>query len=592
MMFARRRLVPLVLVAAAAVAVFALTARPRSARAASSSCASSELKLYAGPLKVGSVPVVFIHGITGSPTIFTDSGAHGSPSLAKRVAAISDTSVWTFNYHDYSLDWVTNSHIGPAFAKALACLARDSSHRVIVIAHSMGGLVTQYAAARPDGAGSRVGDHLAHVFAIATPFTGSKLLTALKDASRGTAATDPEESAAVDAIFSKCAGLAESAYAKGKTNTPCSLLSLPGSPVGTALRYDSAEIQALPPWPSSLPVTDVAGDIDLTFGVWKLKHTFDVGDIAVSDDSATAHNTSGKPIRVVCHDSLVSMLDSPCYHSNLPRDPAVETALLPDVRSAVSTEQKTFLPAASGPNDWASYLPVVAGRVCTSTSTSTFGQFKSVATGTSTIIAPKLAPDGVHFSLQNVTNVTTTGPGTPTQTQSQTMTYPYVLANDGTVRASPGDITKSGISFTYSGFEVWPTIGALRQGQSTTTTITATLEGTTPATKSALQQALNNGQDSATVSVTFKIGPAPPLSSISTPAGTFRNLVGVQEQIVSANAPGAPAGTDSDITSVASALGEGKTDVYFAQGVGIVETKLSGGLAALSSPVELSGCRS
>jgi pimeloyl-ACP methyl ester carboxylesterase len=83
-MFSRRRLVSVALVATAVVAVFALAARPWSARAASASCVTSQLKLYAGPLKVGLVPVVFIHGITGDPSIFTNPGPHHLPIESQR----------------------------------------------------------------------------------------------------------------------------------------------------------------------------------------------------------------------------------------------------------------------------------------------------------------------------------------------------------------------------------------------------------------------------------------------------------------------------------------------------------------------------
>jgi pimeloyl-ACP methyl ester carboxylesterase len=540
-------------------------------------------------MRLGAVPIVFIHGITGDPSIFTTPGPRGAESLAVQVAAVRDTTVWTFDYHAYSLDWVTNPNIGPAVASAVACLARLSGHRVIVIAHSMGGLATQYAAAQADPAGGKVGDRIAHVFTIGTPFTGSKLLTVLEDAIKGNPVADPTQAAIVDAILSKCAGAGEAAYRKGGESTPCSLLSIPGSPVGTALRYNSQQIRALPRWSRSVPVTDVAGEIRLTFGIWKLRHTFDIGDVPVSQDSATAHNTSGAPIRVVCHDSLVSLSSAECYHGRLPQNPNVVVPLLKAVRSAVALEDVTFLPATSGPNEWSSYLPVIAGRTCTYRATSTVGQFTSVAQQTSVIPSAQLEADGVHFSIRSTTTTTTTGPGTTPQAQSQMLTYFYALANNGTVRVSPGNIAKSGLSFTYSGFEVWPTVAALRQGQSITTTMTARFSATTAALRAELNKALN-GQDSIDSTVTFKVGPAPPIGPIVTQAGTFTNTIGVRVVLVSEHEAHAPAGTDAQVIKVAHAFGPGTTDVYFARGIGIVETKQSGLLASLSSPVELTRC--
>ena len=540
-------------------------------------------------MRLGSVPVVFIHGITGDPSIFTEPGPGGAESVAAQVASLPDATVWTFDYHDVSLDWVTNPQIGPAFASAIDCLARVSGHRVIVIAHSMGGLATQYAAGQNDPTGGTVGDHIAHVFTIGTPFTGSKLLTALEDAIYGNPIADPAQAAVVDALLSECAGAVEAAYSSGADTTPCSLLSVPGSPVGTALRYESAQIRALPRWPAGLPVTDVAGEIDLTFGIWKLRHTFDIGDVPVSQDSATAHNTSGAPIRVVCHDSLVNLVRTECYHGRLPENPNVVAPLLKDVRSAVALEKATFLPATSGPNEWASYLPVIAGRTCTYRATSTFGQFTSVSQQTSIIPSAQLEADGVHFTIRSTTTTTTTGPGTPAQTQTETLTYPYLLANNGTVRVSPGNISKSGLSYTYSGFEVWPTVAALRQGQSVTTTMTVRLSATTAALRAELAKALN-GQSGIDATVTFKVGPAPILGPIVTSDGTFANTIGVQVSLVSEHEANAPPGTDAGIMKLARAFGPGKTDIYFARGVGPVETKVGGLLASLSSPVELTGC--
>jgi hypothetical protein len=59
------------------------------------------------------------------------------------------------------LDWVTDTSIDPRLAGALACLARDYDLKPIVIAHSMGGLATKYAAAQnarapPARAASRI----------------------------------------------------------------------------------------------------------------------------------------------------------------------------------------------------------------------------------------------------------------------------------------------------------------------------------------------------------------------------------------------------------------------------------------------------
>ncbi len=582
-----RRALPL---AACLLVLFAGAARSTGASSTTlQSCETQQLRPLAGPLHLGSVPIIFIHGVAGDPSIFTKPAPGSAKSLSVEVASLPQTTVWTFDYHDVSLDWVTNPRIGPAFAASIACLARATHHRVIVIAHSMGGLATQYAASRSDPEGGIVGEHIAHVFAIATPFTGSELLTAVADAVKGGPRADPAWGAVADALLSECAGYAQSAYRNGAISSPCGVLSVLHSPVGTALQYQSPEIRALPRWPASVPVTDIAGEIDLTFGIWKLRHAFNIGDVAVSQGSATAHNTSGSPVRIICHESLIGLFRTPCYHSRLPQNSDVVRGLLHDVRGAVDLERGTFLPAATGPNDWSSYLPVIAGRTCTYRATATVGQFTSVAEQASRIDSPQLKADGVHFSIHSTTTTTTTGPGIQPESESQTMTYPYVLANDGTVRTNPGSISRSGIEYGFSGFEIWPTLISLREGKSITTTIESRFAATTEAMRAELRKALH-GPDEVNATVTLKVGPAPPIGTITTPAGTFTNTIGVRSTLVSEHVENAPLGTDAEVMKAMRALGPGATDVYLARGVGIVETKQGGPFASLSSPPELVGC--
>ena len=50
--------------------------------------------------------------------------------------------------------WVTDPHLGPALGKVVDCLAAASHQKVIVVGHSMGGLIARYAAANPDRSSS------------------------------------------------------------------------------------------------------------------------------------------------------------------------------------------------------------------------------------------------------------------------------------------------------------------------------------------------------------------------------------------------------------------------------------------------------
>src|SRR5205823_4494192 len=134
--------------------------------------------------------------------------------------------------------------------------------------------------------------------------------------------------AAAEAILSACAGIGEAQLA-GDAGNPCGLVAVPRSPVGTALEYQSAAIRQLPAWSRSVSVKTVAGEIKITLGVWILRHTFNLGDLLVSQDSATAHNTDGSPEWIACNDTVLQILSSKCYHGKLPSNPTVVSYVVP-----------------------------------------------------------------------------------------------------------------------------------------------------------------------------------------------------------------------------------------------------------------------
>jgi pimeloyl-ACP methyl ester carboxylesterase len=289
-------------------------------------CATSQLQSVPGGSQhlAGSVPVVFIHGIISGARLWKVS-APGS--MAYQAARMSGVTAWTFGYGPESLDWVTNPAIGPAFAAGLSCLASASHNKVIVVAHSMGGLATQYALATDDPHGGTVGDHVAEVITIGTPYRGSELLTAMQLARRGDLANP--EAVLGEAVLSACAG---------HTSGPCALPAVLSSQVGQDLQLNSAAIARLPAWPEGVPVLDIAGDMGLRIGVGPfLLHRFDVGDVAVTVGSATAHGTAGAPVIKHCNSlKLIGALygnPGPCFHTHLVNDGDIITKVLTVIRS-------------------------------------------------------------------------------------------------------------------------------------------------------------------------------------------------------------------------------------------------------------------
>ena len=106
-------------------------------------------------------PVVFIHGYTGKPS---DWGSDYDPaSMFFKIDMMHGTYVLAFDYSKASTSWVTNQAIGPDFASYIDCVAQASktAHgpgKVIVVAHSMGGLATRYAATKGVNASTVAGD--------------------------------------------------------------------------------------------------------------------------------------------------------------------------------------------------------------------------------------------------------------------------------------------------------------------------------------------------------------------------------------------------------------------------------------------------
>jgi pimeloyl-ACP methyl ester carboxylesterase len=575
-----RRISTFGLCACLALVLWALAGSHR-ANATTSSCETEELKPFGGKLQTGSVPILFVHGITGDPSIFTHADRGGGASIAARVRGIPGATVWTFDYHKASLDWVTDKAIGPALAKSISCLARVSRKRVVVIAHSMGGLATQYAAAQRDPQGGIEGERIAHVFAIGTPFKGSKLLSAAQDALRGVESPDHATSAAMQALLSECAGAGEAAYAV-VSGDPCGILSVLRSPVGADLQFDSPEIAALPRWPADVPVTDIAASIDVNIGIWKVRHTVDVGDLAVSQDSATAHETSGASIQIVCHDALRTLLDTACYHGWLPRDPGIVRTIAQAARRIVQVERATFAPSTFGGIQWRDYFPVREGRQCVLETEAHFGDITSEARQTQTTTHARFQAQGVYF-LQHAVTVASAVGTAPTTT---TLNLPYLLADDGTLQVTPGLSENSKLKYLYKGFEVYPPLAALRRGDSLRSKVTMTVTGATPKITKLLAQATHSTGGIA-VELGFDVKAAPRVTQITTPAGTFDNPVGVSVSGVGVHVLGAPSGTDKAVDQLFAAFVGKHILTYFARGVGPVMSKTDG---LFGGTVRLLGC--
>ncbi len=223
---------------------------------------------------------------------------------------LPDVATYTFDYSDHSLAWVTDPAIGPALAAAIACIAGEHDRKVVTVAHSMGGLAVQFAQGQTVG-GRPVAERLRDVITVGTPFDGAQLLAFasgaggvvfhwISDAARGTCDEQARQRHARDFC-----GLL------GTTETPAVRAMIPGS----------VELDALPAWQPGVVRHPIAGDIDVTVGVFGLEQVLGLGDLAVSVDSAVAGASRGvQPFVAGCHSGLLDVFaaidDSPCSHTN------------------------------------------------------------------------------------------------------------------------------------------------------------------------------------------------------------------------------------------------------------------------------------
>ena len=240
--------------------------------------------------------------------------------------------------------------------------------------------------------------------------------------------------------------------------------------------------------------------------------------------------------------------------------------------SAGSPGQSAGSVTYHGPG-WASYLDTQPGRSCTLSGAISAGLAGTITSRiTQTVIARSATATGEVLRYR----IKVTSSGTPHLNTS--LTVPYEVLNDGSLGVTP-DVQSlgGGLIFSFRGMQIYPTISALRSGQSTSSTLTGVLTATTAAARQQLASGLTSGK-ALEFRIAFKVSPAPVKAVISTPSGVYRNVIGVRTAMTKLTALNATAEVRKAFSGVSGfSKSLGQDELYFARGVGMVESD-SGGL--------------
>ena len=199
----------------------------------------------------------------------------GSPTLTQAIntALGSSVTLVPFDYSNWNLLWVTFEEIGPRLATCITWLAHTSATqggpgKVIIVAHSMGGLAVRCAVDPTCVQGIQAADPslIGLVITLGTPNTGSnpQTLGPVLDT--------------ICTLFSQCNDL----------------LIARDSPAAQAMVPGSSQLAKLPLLPAAIPVDAIAGQITETTELFNHSYVLnDFGDIVVPVTSALADAEQG-----------------------------------------------------------------------------------------------------------------------------------------------------------------------------------------------------------------------------------------------------------------------------------------------------------
>jgi pimeloyl-ACP methyl ester carboxylesterase len=302
-------------------------------------------------------PVLLVHGFLSNEATWNQ----GHPSMIQALGQVGGLYVRTFDYSRVNTHWVTDKNIGQPLADRIACLAAASRQaggpgKVVIVAHSMGGLATRYAASLDSG-GRPVESLLGLLITVGTPHLGSFLMAEL---SQPKLYADEHTLSFLIGASCGAADVASFGAMPDGVRKLCDQAAAGNSPAAFAMTPGSRELRKLPPMPGAVPVQAIAGSVDqVAFGVGEHPLRVElpkVGDLVVEEDSATAqHSTPGAgggTTIVHCDNFVLPLGPMPdCGHLKETSNPLVEQSVIASIKQYLAAAQaaaKPLLPSFVG----------------------------------------------------------------------------------------------------------------------------------------------------------------------------------------------------------------------------------------------------
>jgi pimeloyl-ACP methyl ester carboxylesterase len=254
-------------------------------------------------------PIVLVHGFLGGPSMWTEPARYSvfgdqadGFALMRSLGGLPGAAVYAVDYRIRHTRWFANDGGGgDEFLRVADCvLGKDmhAGHQLVVVGHSMGGLIARWAMTDAPGAHERRA-RAGLMISLGTPYEGSQVAVAadfLAEAAQAAAARTPQGRAVLTMLHlvaAACDRLDRDDW------EPCQAVQYLLDLLATvkAFKPGSPELSALSPWPAELRVHTLTSNTVLsdTQGLFRKRTvTADVGDLVVSQQSATSGDRAEK----------------------------------------------------------------------------------------------------------------------------------------------------------------------------------------------------------------------------------------------------------------------------------------------------------